>query len=853
MHKKAIGFIESNTTGSGKIFLEKALELGFEVIFLTQDPNRYPFLVNSKARVIVINTLDKEQLLEALKKISNLIGVFSTSEYYIEITALVAQALQLPGNQPTTIAACRNKRVFYEKLAESNFSIPKTWFITTLEELYQKQEEFTFPAIVKPVSGTGSIGVKQCLNFSQLYNHASELLSIGANERGLKNEKGLLVQTYIEGPEYSAEVVAYKGDYYLLGLTAKYTTDNQYFIETGHDFPALFKEEEQTFIWEILKGILKFINFTFGPAHIEFKFRDDRVTLIEVNPRLAGGMIPQLICYACQIDLYGMLIKLYAQEDLILPTLQYKGSSIRFFVAKENGTIVDIVDEKILKKRKDVVEVHFTKTIGDQVTIHNDFRDRVGCLITVGPDSLSSKKTADDALKHFYVHILAKEEPRLKGRLSDGPHPLIKQILRKPKNDSKWKEELEQIAQIDLAHLLMLFQSNILTYEQTAPIIQAIQDFQKNLASYFEQLDFSRGTYYAYERHLESILGVEIAGNNHIARSRNDINATLFYLLCRDSFLKVYKKVLLLSEALLNQAKVNQDVPLPIYSQHQPAMPGNYAFYLLAVNEPIKRLLEDLRGIGVALDTSPLGAGAGCGTDIPINPPYVANLLGFDNVFTNALDAIANRDFALRYKGILSNLCMTLSRIAQDYQLWTTQEFHFFELPDNLCGSSSMMPQKKNPYILEVIKSKTMDVISNLLGTFGKMHKVPTGNSIEVSSAAYDTIDFVTAECLDALDLLTLVIAYAQPVSENMIKASREGLTIATYITNQLMKQQSISFRKAHLTVGSMIQKSEKEQKDTFQCLSQYLHPKPLAEERVLETVVQDLNYGGGAWICLNF
>ena len=846
MHKKKIAFIESNTTGTGCIFLKKALQMGLEVIFLTQDPRRYSFLSGLNKEVLALNTLDKDSILKSLLEIPNLAGVFSTSEYYIETAAVVAKALQLRGNDVESIVLCRNKRKFCEKLAASPFLIPQTWFAESMEDVVKQQNDFVYPLVVKPVSGTGSVGVRKCHEFSQVYHQASQLLLKQTNERGIETAPGILIQRFIQGPEFSAEIIGHEGGYYPLGITAKHTTNNDYFIETGHDFPAVdLPAQMQAKIWDTLKGVLKFFNFKFGPAHIEFKIEGSDIVLIEVNPRLAGGMIPQLICYACQIDLYEMIIKLYMNEKLSFQPLTYEGSSIRFFLAKKSGKIIDLVGEEILKQCKNVAEVHFTKQIGDHIKINNDYRDRIGCLITRASSPILSKQSADGAMEHFFVDINSQE---FNGRLSEDPHSLIKQILRKPKDENKWIEELERISNIDLAHLLMLCKNGIIRQENCLPVILEIKNFQKNLPKYFASLDFSRGTYYAYENFLKDKLGLDLSGNNHMGRSRNDINAALFYLSCRDSFLKIYKKSLQLSELLLQKARISELVPLPIYSQHQPAAPGTYTFYLLAILEPVKRILQDLKGLEVYLNTSPLGAGAGGGTDIAIDPQYVAELLGFNTVFCNALDAIANRDFILRYEAILANLCMTLSRIAQDYQLWTTQEFHFFELPDALCGSSSMMPQKKNPYLLEVIKTKTMNLISNLLGTFAKMHKVPIGNSIEVSTAAYDNIDFTTQECLDALDLLILVITHAEPISENMVIANKKGLTIATAVANRMMKQQGISFREAHLKVGGMIRKAQECNENAFIQLAKFLEPssEKIEDQKLIHHVVEHLKYGGG-------
>ncbi len=843
MKTKQFAFLESNTTGSGHVFIKKALELGFEVLFLTQNPDRYPFLKKLDINIIVADTLDQNLLISKLKSYDQLAGLMSTSEYYIEMAAMVAIALGLPGNNVNAIKSCRNKHVFYRKLENSRFNIPLTWFFGQLDSIFTHKNQFIYPVIVKPILGTGSIGVKKCNNLAELLDHAAQLFNETQNERGQQTEKGILIQNFIVGREFSAELLINHDKFFPLGITAKHTTNNNYFIETGHDFPAVLDIKMTKKIWDTLKNLLSFLGYTFGPVHIEFKIQNNEVILIEVNPRLAGGMIPELICRACEIDLYTIIILLYSNQEVNFTELSYNGASIRFFVPKQSGLIVQLSNLGKIKELPNIIAVHLTKNVGDRITIHHDYRDRIGYLISSGQNSVLSGKIADEAFQQFSVEIACDQ----KGRLSEKPNPTIMRILQKTPNDEKTRKELLLISEIDLAHLLMLYKENILPLEKTSQIIREIYFLRENLEKCLPTLDFSRGNYYAYENYLTQKLGIEISGNNHIARSRNDINATLFYLTSRALFIKIYKKIVSLCRLLIEKAILSTHVPLPVYSQHQPATPGNYSFYLLAVHHPVLRILEDLQHISRHMNQSPLGCGTGSGTEIPINALYVAQLLGFESTYSNALDAIANRDFALRYKSILANLSVIISRIAQDYQLWTTVEFDFFELPDSICGSSSMMPQKKNPYILEIIKSKTMDLIAHLFGTFGKMHKVPIGNSIEVTSAAYDNIETISNESLDILDLLILVIGHAKPKAENMIVSHQKGITYATHIANQIMKNEGCSFREAHLKVGNIIKMVKENQTDPFESFLKYLDPTyTLSKDMLIYDIIDQLKFGSG-------
>lgn len=212
----SIAFIESNTTGTGEIFLLTAQNLGLRVVFLTATPEKYLFLKKLLLHPVIIDTSDTNLVYEHLKKINNLVGVISTSESFVYNAAVIAQKFGLPHVTPVAIANCRDKYKFSELLKEAKLPV-----IATTRNI---NANFDFPVVVKPNPGTGSIGVKLCSSSDELAQHITKLDSMD-----------ILIQEYIAGAEYSAEIIIAGGEYHFLGVTKKHLGPEPYFVEHGHD------------------------------------------------------------------------------------------------------------------------------------------------------------------------------------------------------------------------------------------------------------------------------------------------------------------------------------------------------------------------------------------------------------------------------------------------------------------------------------------------------------------------------------------------------------------------------------------------------------------------------------------
>lgn len=810
-NKGQIVFIESNTTGTGKLFLQIAKNKGLQPIFFTKDSDKYSFLVEELIQPIILDTDSIEELHQNLKKIDNLIAIFSTSEYYIESAYKLARKFGLPACDPEIISTCRNKDLLAKILSEHNINCPKTLIVKSIEELNNLFYKFDcdFPVVIKPAKGSGSVGVRLCYNQEELFKYAGLLL-----EDKQLITSSILIQEYIEGDEYSVETLSFNNQVNIIGITKKHLSSPPFFLETGHDFPANISKLVNKNIEELILNSFNKLGFLFGPAHTEIRVKNNIPYIIEINPRLAGGMIPKIIEQAIGIDLIDATIDLVTGKKVNINKSKSDFTSIRFLIPKTNGFIKSIeFDNNGIKDR--LLDFQVNKKLNDQIILQGDFRDRIGYLIVKEKTLLDCQKLADTAINSICIDTVEKidsEQTNINtGRLKTTLLPEVQKILEKifdnnnSNNHNNTIAELNWLADIDEAHIIMLLKTENISKMQAKLLLQQIKEVEKNNFDGIQNKYAPRGLYLLYEDYLIKKLGINIAGLTHVARSRNDINATIFKLKLREQFFNIYKKLWQLRSTLLNQAKLHLKTSIPIYSQYQTALPGTLAHYWLGIEVALTREQISLQSIYYDLEICPLGAGAGGGTSITIDQSITAKLLGFSSSASNSLDAVASRDLAGRILSILCSSSMLLSRMTEDLQLWSTNEFKFLEFPDYLCGSSSMMPQKKNPYLLEKIKGSLLSMIGFYTAAIITMYKVPFGNSVEISSESLKPINQAYNEFIKAIDLLIIIVKNIKINEINTKKNQIANLTIATYITDFLVKNKVCSFREAHHKIGDAI------------------------------------------------
>ncbi|MGV5508960.1 ATP-grasp domain-containing protein, partial [Burkholderia pseudomallei] len=390
---KTFVFIESNTTGTGRLCLQKALLRGFDVLFVTSRPQLYPFLQEEMVVPLVADTADPQRIADALAPYAGIAGIFSTSEYYIETAATVATRLGLPAADPEAIRTCRDKGRLHRRLRDAGVGVADTEIVSERTQLRDLAHGATYPRVLKPAFGSGSVGVRLVRTPAEMLAHGERMLDARGNERGIALARQVLVQSFVDGPEFSVEVVGLGAEHghAVLGVTGKHLGPLPHFVEAGHDFPApIAAAQRDAIVAETLRA-LDAVGHRFGPAHVECRVSGGKVVVIEINPRLAGGMIPQAIEWATGVDVLGAMIDLHAGTPPDLGPRRRGHAAIRFVLPARSGELRALSfepDERFAGVRTRFMPL---KQLGQRIEPAGDFRDRLALVIAsaADPDALA--------------------------------------------------------------------------------------------------------------------------------------------------------------------------------------------------------------------------------------------------------------------------------------------------------------------------------------------------------------------------------------------------------------------------------------------------------------------------------
>lgn len=354
-----------------------------------------------------------------------------------------------------------------------------------------------------------------------------------------------------------------------------------------------------------------------------------------------------------------------------------------------------------------------------------------------------------------------------------------------------------------IAHALMLGECGILTAQEAKRLVSGLVGIFQDIASGRLALDGNDEDIHSFvERVLRERVG-EIAGKLHTARSRNDQVATDFRLWCREALRSLAEKLLHLQRALLQQAHRHLDTLMPGMTHLQHAQPVRLAHHLLAHFWALQRDAERLQDLLPRVNVSPLGAGALAGAGLPINPRRTAQLLGFTATAPNSMDAVSDRDFACELAFVCALTMVHLSRIAEELVLWSTPEFGFVTLDDAWCTGSSLMPQKRNPDMAELVRGKTGRAIGALTHLLTMLKGLPLTYNRDLQEdkvAVFETVDTTVA----SLSVMAQVIATATFHPERMRAALHGDFSTATDLADYLV-QKGVPFREAHHLVGQLV------------------------------------------------
>ena len=355
-----------------------------------------------------------------------------------------------------------------------------------------------------------------------------------------------------------------------------------------------------------------------------------------------------------------------------------------------------------------------------------------------------------------------------------------------------------------IAHAKMLAKQRIIPAGDARKIIRGLQTIQREIDGrkfQFSQAD--EDIHMNIERRLTELIG-PAGGKLHTARSRNDQVALDMRLFLRDEVGLIVDGLHALGQQLARAVSKHLDVIMPGYTHLQRAQPVLFSHHLLAYFDMFERDGERFNECLTRINVLPLGSGALAGTTFPIDRAYVAKLLGFPRVSKNSIDAVSDRDFLLEFLASSSILFVHLSRLAEEFVLWSTQEFGFVELPDGYCTGSSMMPQKKNPDVPELIRGKTGRVFGHLQALLTIMKGLPLAYNRDLQEdkiPLFDTVDTVKA----CVKIMGEVIAGMKVRRERMLSAVQDGFMNATDLADYLVER-ALPFRAAHAVAGKVVQ-----------------------------------------------
>lgn len=381
-----------------------------------------------------------------------------------------------------------------------------------------------------------------------------------------------------------------------------------------------------------------------------------------------------------------------------------------------------------------------------------------------------------------------------------------------------------------LAHVKMLGKTGILAESDVSQIVAGLEAIQKDLAA--GKIEFSLENEDIH-MNIESILTDRIgpvAGKLHTARSRNDQVATDFHLYVKKRIPVVIEEITNLQKALLKLAEANVTTIMPGYTHLQHAQPISYAHYLMAYFQMLQRDKERFEFNLKHTDISPLGAAALAGTTFPIDREFTAQELGFSDIYANSLDAVSDRDFAIEFLSNSAILMMHLSRFSEEISMWVSQEFQYLELSDGYTTGSSIMPQKKNPDMVELIRGKTGRIYGNLMGLLTTLKGIPLAYNKDLQEdkeGVFDTLKTIVPSLKIFIGMIETL-----KVNKQTMKASTENdYSNATELADYLAVK-GLPFRQAHAVVGKLVLHGIQ--------THQNLQDMPLAELKTGSDLIED-------------
>ncbi len=419
------------------------------------------------------------------------------------------------------------------------------------------------------------------------------------------------------------------------------------------------------------------------------------------------------------------------------------------------------------------------------------------------------------------------------GRFTKETNKLVEEFTASISFDQKLAKE--DIAG-SLAHVTMLGECGIIPQEDADKIKAGLLEIKKMVEN--NEVEFlveDEDIHMNIERLLTEKIG-HVGGKLHTGRSRNDQVATDMHLYLRTKTTEIIKLVEDVQTSLMEQAKANIETLIPGYTHLQRAQPVSFAHHLMAYFWMFERDKERLMDSLKRINWLPLGAGALAGTTFPIKRERVAEILGFETVYPNSMDAVSDRDFILEFLSIGAIIMTHISRISEELVIWSSQEFQFVELDDSFCTGSSIMPQKKNPDVPELLRGKTGRAYGNLIGLLTVLKGLPLAYNKDLQEDKEGMFDTV-ATLEGSLKLLAPMIESMTVRTDVMRKAIDTDFSNATDIADYLVRK-GLPFREAHEVIGKIVLYAIQNQKYLLGLsFEEYQQFSPLFEEDIYKVL----------------
>ena len=387
------------------------------------------------------------------------------------------------------------------------------------------------------------------------------------------------------------------------------------------------------------------------------------------------------------------------------------------------------------------------------------------------------------------------------GRFSSGPAPAVAAYTDSLAVDRRlYREDIAG----SVAHAEMLAAAGIISAAEARAILKGLGAVGREMDSgTFEFAPGDEDIHTAVERRLSEIAGPAIGGKLHTGRSRNDQVALDLRLFTRRRLLELGEATTVLRDALLAQAEGHVDSLVPAYTHLQRAQPTTIGHHLLAYVAMAERDFGRLRDAYGRADVMPLGSGAATGSSLPLRRELVAQRLGFAAISPNSLDAVSDRDFIVEVEAACALLMVHLSRLGEEWVLWSSQEFGFVELPDDHSTGSSLMPQKKNPDIAELMRGKSGRVVGDLVAMLTTLKGLPLAYNRDLQEDKEGFFD-ATDTALASLGIATALVEKSTFRLDRAAQAASDPAMLATEVADHLVRQ-GVPFRRSHEVVGRAV------------------------------------------------